>query len=408
MMAKLKSLGPGLIVMAAFMGPGSVTTASVAGADFGFVLLWSAVFATVATIILQEMTARLGIVSREGLGEALRTTFQNPLFKVFAVVLVLSAIAVGNLAFSTGNVTGSAQGLSILTGASSQICVVITFVVVSALLLSGRYKVIERMLIAMVVVMSVVFLLTAIIVRPNLGEMLAGMVVPAVPVGSLITVIGLIGSTVVPYNLFLHASSVQEKWPESVPTRRALSESRLDTSFSVTVGGIVTIAIMATAAAAFFGRGVEIDSATAMAGQLEPVLGSAAQYFFALGFMAAGLTSAITAPLAAAYATSGVLGWETDLKSWKFRAVWLVVLLVGSILAFTGSDPVAVIVFAQFAAGLSLPVIAVFLLIVMNRSDVLGEYKNGPVANVLGAVVVLVVAGLGVFQILQTIGAIPA
>jgi manganese transport protein len=134
--------------MAAFMGPGSVTVASVSGANFGFVVAWSVVFATVATIILQEMSARLGLVSREGLGEALRTTFQNPLFKIFAVVLVLSAIAVGNLAFTTGNVTGAGTGLSILTGLPSGACVVITAIVVIALLFVGRYRIIERVLIA--------------------------------------------------------------------------------------------------------------------------------------------------------------------------------------------------------------------------------------------------------------------
>ena len=406
MLKRLRSLGPGLIVMAAFMGPGSVTVASVSGANFGFVVAWSVVFATVATIILQEMSARLGLVSREGLGEALRTTFRNPLFKIFAVILVLSAIAVGNLAFTTGNVTGSATGLSILTGLPSGVCVVISALVVIALLFVGRYRIIERVLIAMVIVMSVVFLVTAIIVRPDVGALLRGLVIPAIPAGSLIPIVGLIGSTVVPYNLFLHASSVQEKWPESVPTREALAESRLDTSFSITVGGIITLAIMATGATAFYGSGIGIENAVDMAQQLEPVMGPAAEYFFATGFMAAGLTSAITAPLAAAYATQGVLGWERNLQSWKFRAVWIAVLLIGATFAFLGTNPVAVIVFAQFAAGLSLPVIGVFLLIAMNRSDKLGEYRNGMVANILGAVVVLVVAGLGLNEILGAVGAV--
>jgi len=163
---------------------------------------------------------------------------------------------------------------------------------------------------------------------------------------------------------------------------------------------------MATAATAFYERGIGIESAVDMAQQLEPVMGPAAEYFFATGFMAVGLTSAITAPLAAAYATQGVLGWERNLQSWKFRAVWIAVLLVGTTFAFLGTNPVAVIVFAQFAAGLSLPVIGVFLLIAMNRSDKLREYRNGLVANILGAVVVLVVAGLGLFEILGAVGAI--
>jgi len=399
MLARLKTLGPGLIVMAAFMGPGSVTTASVAGADYGFVVLWSVVFATVATIILQEMAARLGIVSREGLGEALRTTFQHPVVKVLMALLVLLAIGVGGFSFSTGNVTGSSQGMTILTGIPSEVTIPVTFAIVFSLLFIGRYKVLERVLIGLVILMSITFVITAVMVRPDVGEMLKGLVVPSVPAGSLITLIGLIGSAVVPYNLFLHSSSVQEKWPRSMPTDQALSEARTDTWFSITIGGLVTAAILATGAAAFFGTGDRIEDAVDMATQLEPVLGTAAEVFFGLGFMAAGLTSAITAPLAAAFATTGVLGWDRDLRSWKFRAVWIVVLAGGAILAITNADPVALILVTQYAAGLSLPVLAIFLIVVMNRRDMLGEYVNGPLSNVLGALVVLGVSALGALQI---------
>jgi manganese transport protein len=398
MIKRLRNLGPGLLVTAAFIGPGTVTTASVAGASTGYALLWAIVFSIIATIVLQEMSARLGVVSREGLGEALRTTFDNPAIKFAAIVLVVAAIAFGNAAFETGNVTGAALGLETLSGVSPQIWAVIVGIAAFALLLSGAYKVIERVLVALVIVMSVVFILTAVIViRPgDVGNILAGAFVPSIPDGALITVVALIGTTVVPYNLFLHASSVQEKWPESVPTREALVESRSDTTISIVLGGIITVAILATGAAAFFGTGTEITDAGQMAEQLEPLLGAYAKYFFAIGILAAGVTSAITAPLAAAYATSGALGWERNLRGWKFRAVWMLVLVVGTVLAALGTNPVAAIVFAQAANGVLLPFVAVFLLFVMNRSDLLGEYRNGTVANVLGGIIVLFAAVLGV------------
>jgi manganese transport protein len=398
MIKRLRNLGPGLLVTAAFIGPGTVTTASVAGASTGYALLWAIVFSIIATIVLQEMSARLGVVSREGLGEALRTTFDNPAIKFAAIVLVVAAIAFGNAAFETGNVTGAALGLETLSGVSPQIWAVIVGIAAFALLLSGAYKVIERVLVALVIVMSVVFILTAVIViRPgDVGNILAGAFVPSIPDGALITVVALIGTTVVPYNLFLHASSVQEKWPESVPTREALVESRSDTTISIVLGGIITVAILATGAAAFFGTGTEITDAGQMAEQLEPLLGAFAKYFFAIGILAAGVTSAITAPLAAAYATSGALGWERNLRSMRFRTVWAVVLVVGTVLAALGTNPVAAIVFAQAANGVLLPFVAVFLLFVMNRSDLLGEYRNGTVANVLGGIIVLFAAVLGV------------
>jgi manganese transport protein len=398
MMNKLRNLGPGLLVTAAFIGPGTVTTASVAGASTGYAILWAIVFSIFATIVLQEMSARLGVVSREGLGEALRTTFDNPVIKFGSIVLVVAAITFGNAAFQTGNITGAALGLETLSGLSPQIWAVVVGIAAFALLASGAYRIIERALVALVIVMSVVFIVTAIIViRPSdIGNILAGAIVPRIPEGALITVVALVGTTVVPYNLFLHASSVQEKWPESVPTREALDESRADTTISIVLGGIITVAILATGAAAFFGTGTEIEDAGQMAEQLEPLLGAFAKYFFAIGILAAGVTSAITAPLAAAYATSGALGWERNLRGWRFRAVWAIVLVVGTVLAALGTNPVAAIVFAQAANGVLLPIIAVFLLFVMNRSDLLGEYKNGIVGNILGVIIVLFAAFLGI------------
>jgi len=406
MIKRLRNMGPGLLVAAAFIGPGTVTTASVVGASTGYALLWALVFSIFATIILQEMSARLGVVSREGLGEALRTTFDNPLFKVVAVLLVVAAIGFGNAAFEAGNIIGASLGLQAILGLSTQVWAVVIGIGAFALLASGAYRVIERALIALVIVMSIVFLITAILVRPNLGEFVGGVFTPSIPPGALVTVIALIGTTVVPYNLFLHASSVQEKWPESVPTRQALAESRTDTTLSIILGGLITLAIVSTAAAAFFGSGTQIASAGQMAEQLEPLLGAAAKYFFAIGLLAAGLTSAVTAPLAAAYAISGAVGWERNLRGRKFQAVWAIIIIVGTIFAVVGTSPVAAIVFAQAANGVLLPVVAVFLLVVMNRSDLLGEHKNGVVANILGAVVVLIVAGFGIFQILRAMGVI--
>ena len=276
-MNRLRNLGPGLLVAAAFIGPGTVTTASVAGAGTGYALLWALAFSIIATIILQEMSARLGIVSREGLGEALRTTFDNALVKVIAVVLVVSAIGIGTAAFETGNITGAASGLASIGGFSSGVWSGIVGVAAFALLASGVYKVIERVLVALVIVMSVVFLLTAVIVQPNVGDILAGLFAPGIPEGSLVTVIALVGTTVVTYNFFLHSSSVQDKWPESVPTDEALSESRFDTTASVILGGIITLAIIVTGAAAFFGSDTEIETAADMALQLEPLAGAGGQ-----------------------------------------------------------------------------------------------------------------------------------
>ncbi|UGY93301.1 Nramp family divalent metal transporter [Streptomyces gobiensis] len=400
---KPRRFGPGLLVTAAFIGPGTVTTASIAGADFGFALVWALVFSIGAAMVLQEMSARLGIVSRGGLGEALRTTFRQPVVSYGAITLVVVAIAFGNAAFQTGNLTGAGLGLEALTGASPQLWAGVVGITAFVLLLTGTYRLIEGAVITLVVVMSVVFVATAVIVRPDLTELFGGLV-PQLPSGATLTVIALIGTTVVPYNLFLHASSVRQKWTDDTPVDRALTEARSDTYLSIGLGGLITLAVITTAATAMFAKGLRVESAADMAAQLEPLLGPAAQGFFAAGLFAAGLTSAITAPLAAAFAVSGALGWRPDLKSARFRTVWALVILAGTAFAVLGENPVAAILFAQAANGLCLPVIAVFLLRVMNRRDLLGGYRNNLTRNVLGCAVVLIATGLGLFNILRALG----
>lgn len=393
----MKRFGPGFLVTAAFIGPGSIATASAAGANFGFVLLWALVFSIVATIVLQEMAARLGLVSGEGLSQALRTTFQNPVISRCAVILVVAAIGLGNAAYEAGNISGAAMGLQSLTDMPLWICAIFIGSVGAVLLGTGAYRSLEALLILLVLIMSGVFLFTMLMIDVNVSALLSGVFTPSMPTGSAITVIALIGTTVVPYNLFLHANLVQKKW-RGVPIRQAITESRTDTIVSIGLGGLITLAVMSTSAVAFFQTGEQFSSSS-LATQLEPVLGSAANGFFAFGLLAAGLTSAITAPLAAGFAVSGALGWSTDFSDRHFRAICMSVLFIGTLFSAVGTKPIAAILFAQAANGLLLPVTAVFLLIIMNRKDLLGEYRNSFVSNILGVAVVITVTGLGLFNI---------
>lgn len=393
----IKKFGPGLLVTAAFIGPGSIATASAAGANFGFVLLWALLFSLIATIVLQEMAARLGLVSGEGLSQALRTTFKNPLLSRLAVILVVAAIGVGNAAYEAGNISGASLGLQSLTSFPVWLCALLIGGLGALLLGTGAYKWLEHVLIFLVLAMSAVFVLTMLLIDINLADLFRGMLTPSIPTGSAMTVIALIGTTVVPYNLFLHANLVQEKW-RGVATGQALRESRVDTVLSIGLGGLITLAVMSTSAVAFFQTGA-VFSAASLATQLEPVLGRAANGFFAFGLLAAGLTSAITAPLAAAYAVTGAMGWPSTLSDRRFRAIAMLVLVIGTVFAALGSKPIAAILFAQAANGLLLPVTAIFLLIIMNRADLLGAYRNRMATNVVGAAVVFVVTGLGLFNI---------
>lgn len=397
---RLKAVGPGAMVAAAFIGPGTVTTASVTGAEFGYALLWTIAFSIVATIVLQEMSARLGLVSGEGLGEALRERFDNQIVEYVSIFLVVGAIGVGTAAYEAGNILGGAAGLATITGVSSTVWGVIMGIVAGALLYTGRYKLIERALVGLVVVMALSFVASAILIGPDPGAIAMGFV-PGIPSGSVYLITGLIGTTIVGYNLFLHASNVQERWsgPEDI------GHSRIDTILSIIAGGVITITIMVTAAAAFE-SGSQISDVGRMAEQLQPLAGPYAKLFFSIGLFAAGFTSATTAPLAGAWATTGALGWDSDMQSTRFRAVWGTILTVGVLSVLLGGSPVQIIVFAQVVNGILLPIVAIFLIYAMNQKDLLGAYTNGSVANALGVLVTFIVVWLGIRTILDVAGVI--
>ncbi len=400
MLSHIKNIGPGAMVAAAFIGPGTVTTATLSGAGFGYTLLWAVLFSLFATFILQEMAARLGLCGNLGLGEAIRAKIPKGVFKIAAFILVLAAIFIGNAAYEAGNITGAILGFGPkLSGIPFGETILITIIAALAFLLlySGKYKLIERALVLLVGTMGFIFILAAILSRPDFSQVIQGFFIPRIPERSLIMVMGLIGTTVVPYNLFLHASTVQKKWGHA----DFLRTSRIDTMISIIIGGMITSAILITSAVVLNPLDREITSAGDLSLQLRPLLGDSAEYFINVGFLAAGLSSAITAPLAAAFAVSGLLGWSSDMRSRKFRWIWSFVLFTGVVFASLGLKPLTVILFAQVANGLLLPIIAGFLLWTLNDANIMGSYKNSKLKNLLGLLVMLIALALGIKSIIS-------
>ena len=397
------TIGPGALVAAAFIGPGTVTACTLAGVNFGHNLVWALAFATVATIILQSMAARLGVVARLGLGEAVIAGAGNNAFARWAsILLIMAALAVGNSAYEAGNLGGGALGLEAVAGdefLSRRIWLLILAGVAAVLLVIGKYRLIERFLICLVLLMAIVFIAAFIMVGPDFGVLFSGLV-PGIPSGGLFTAMALIGTTIVPYNLFLHAATARDRWRSA----EDLEEAVIDTRLSVGLGGLVSILILSTAATALFGKGIDVNNAGDMALAIEPLAGPASRYMLGIGLFAAGLTSAITAPMATAYAVSELIPNETKLsKKTVQTAVALIVLAIGLGIALSGQRLVEVIFIAQMANGLLLPIIAGFLLVTMNRTSLLGEHTNTGLQNALGGLVTLVSFGLGIRIILRAL-----
>lgn len=401
-----KNVGPGVLVSAAFIGPGTVTVCTLAGVNFQFALLWALLLSVISCIVLQEMAARLGIVSQAGLSESIRKEIQNPFLRVLAIILVLSAIVLGNAAYEAGNITGAVLGITAVTSPlelqlnsafSINIWSLVIGVIAFTLLFIGNYKILERVFIGLVVLMSISFIITAFLTQPDYSAVLEGLLVPRIGTDGILTVIALVGTTVVPYNLFLHASLVSEKWKDA----SKLKIARRELSLAIILGGVVSMAIVICASAPNLKN---VASAADLAVGLKPLFGEYATWFIAIGLLAAGITSAITAPLAAAFVVKGCFGWESSMKSVKFRAVWMSILGLGVLFSSLKFKPIEIIRFAQIANGLLLPVIAIFLFWIVNKTSVMGKYKNTLLQNILGAVIIVISIFLGaksIYSVLQ-------
>jgi NRAMP (natural resistance-associated macrophage protein)-like metal ion transporter len=399
-----KNIGPGTLVAAAFIGPGTVTLCTLAGVNFGFNLLWAMLLSIIATIVLQEMAARLGIISQKGLSEVIRQEIKTPFLKKGITLLILAAVVIGNASYEAGNISGGILGLESVLGKYSlslgavpvNLMSLLIGAIAFVLLYIGSYKFLEKALISLVLLMSVSFVATAIITKPNILEVLNGLFIPKFPEKSILTIIGLVGTTVVPYNLFLHAALVKERWHK----KEDLKFARKDTIISIILGGLVSMAIIISAAAI---QTTDITNAVDLAKGLAPLFGDFAKYFMALGLFSAGITSAITAPLAAAYVAKGCLGWSGGLKSKKFRFVWIAILFLGVLFSSIGIKPIEIIKFAQVANGMLLPLIAGILLWIVNKKSVLGAYVNTKTQNILGILILGIAIFLGVKGILKVL-----
>ena len=391
---RLKEVGPGAVVAAAFIGPGTVTSCFTSGASYGTTLLWAILFSTLSVIIMQTMSSRLGIVTQKGLGEALRTKFTGSVSRALLAILVIAAIFIGNVAYETGNISGSILGIQAISSTLDTdmwkvILACILGVVAFILLFSGSYKYIEKFLTALVVIMGLIFLVCAFATKPDWSAVLKGLFVPTAPDGSSwMTIAALMGTTVVPYNIYLHASSAAKKWKDPEVD---IKTSNVDSIVAIGLGGIISMAIIICASALLGNPAADTATGKTMALSLTPLLGNWATVIFGIGLFAAGFTSAITAPLSAAFASSGILGWGEDMKKFRFKLIWFIVLVFGIVATCTlGKSPAEIILFAQAANAFLLPITGVLLLVVCNDKKLMGKYKNGIVINILAVIVILV------------------
>ncbi|TDI63965.1 MAG: divalent metal cation transporter [Bacteroidetes bacterium] len=347
------------IISAAFIGPGTITTAASAGASFKEALVWALVFATIATVILQEAAARITIASGLSLGEAIAKRYQGK-SSLAIKLFIVGAIVFGGAAYQAGNILGATSGIALIFGLNIKLVTTVIAVICFFLLWGGNAQSLAKFMGIMVALMGLVFIGVAINLDLDIIKLIKGSVIPSIPPGSDLIIIGLIGTTIVPYNLFL-ASGISRG--------QELKEMRFGITIAVIIGGIISIAIL------LVGTSIQGEfSFQALHMALEDKLGPWAGIMLGVGLFAAGFTSSITAPLASAITAQSIFGqnnsqWSNTGR--KYRLVWIFILASGFLVGISGLRPIPVIIMAQAINGFLLPFITIFLLIIVNDKSIL-------------------------------------
>jgi len=389
----LKAIGPSIVISAVVVGPGTVTTASQMGANYGYALLWVVVFAAIAAFFYQLPAVRISINKQCSIMEAVRMRFGKPVALVLFTLLVLSAVI-----FQAGNFTGAAMAMNYFVPqipliAWAAIMIVIAFVLVWI----GKYGILENFTKVLIILMVVAFVATAIGSSPNAGQIVSEGFSFQIPQGDFFLILAMLATTMVP-DIPVSLSALQKQrylkagsFEASLPRENKLKLARFDLVFGSIVTALITSSIIICSGTVLHPAGIKVSAAADMAAQLVPVLGRYAGILFSLGLWAAAFSSGLfrieLLPLLFNQAT----GQEEDMKATRSRA--FMVLGAGVPLVFVlmfGSAPAKLVVMAQAINGLLLPFIAAIIWRITADKKFMGEDANKPWLNViLGVIFVL-------------------
>ncbi len=384
-------LGPGIITGSVDNDAGGITTYSVAGAIYGYGLIWTLIPSFIVLVVIQEMNARMGIVTGKGLADLIR---ENAGIKItFFIFIGLLLSGIGNTTTEFAGVAGSME----VFGVSKYISVPVVSVMVWILVVKGTYKIAERIFLIFSVSL-LTYIVSAIMGKPNWSEIGSSIIHPQFEMStkSMAMVIGLVGTTIAPWMQFYMQSSVIEKGLKMKNYEYTL----IDIVIGCVITVVVAFFIMVACASTLHPNGIQINEAKDAALSLKPLAGNLASQVFAFGLFIASIFSATILPLATAFFVCEAFGFETGLdKKWdeakEFYILYTGILIISAVIILIPNAPlISISLWSQVINGILLPVVLVSMILLVNKKKIMGVYVNKPGTNIIGWSAVVLLVGL--------------
>jgi len=396
----LSIMGPGIITANVDNDASGITTYSVAGARFGYALLWTLIPTTVALVVVQVMVARMGAVTGKGLSDLIRENYG--VRSTFFMMIVLFIANFGN---TVADFAGWAASMEIL-GFSKYLMVPLGALVIWMLVIKGSYRFVERILLVACLIYFG-YVLSGFMARPNWTEVFKSTVIPQIKWDSefILLSIGIIGTTITPWMQFYLQSSIAEKGIK----KEEYKASRLDVLIGCSITDIISFFIIVTCATTLFPYDIKINEASEAALALKPLAGDYAFLIFAISLANAGLLGAIIVPLATSYYICEAMGWErgvnkTFREAPQFMWIYTFMIITASLLVLIPGAPlVFLMVLSAVLNGLLLPFVLIYALSLVNNKKIMGEYVNPRSYNVISWGTVIVIAILALFFVITTL-----
>jgi manganese transport protein len=397
----LKYIGPGFLVTVGFIDPGNWASNVAAGSLYGYRLLWMVTLSTLMLIVLQHNAAHLGIVTGLCISEA-ATKFMRPWF----ARLVLGSAVAACISTALAEIMGAAIGLNLLFKLPLRIGAVLVSAAVIWLLLSNGYRRIEKLIIAFVSLIGLSFLYELSLVHIPWAEVATGWVTPVIPLGSIPVIMSVLGAVVMPHNLFLHSEIIQSRQLNRKGTdviEKQLRFEFVDTLNSMVVGWAINSSMIILAAATFFASRTTVTELGQAQAMLQPMLGRAAAIVFGGALLMAGLSSSVTAGMAGGSIIAGMSGEPYDPSDNHTRLGIMITLLGALLIALVITNPFKGLIFSQIALSIQLPWTIVLQILLTSNPRVMGKYVNTILDRVFLWTTTVVVSGLNVLLLVDTL-----